>query len=403
MTARSTPPPPRTPELDGQAHAAAGFANTSVQGGGWRPDDGQELLLAATIGPEAQAAQAFAQWRRAYDIWKFDAGTTRLLPLLVPRAHLFDDADPAWPMIRGLYRRAFVHGQLVARRAIDAMQRLAAAGIPTLALKGGALLAYYDHNPALRPMNDFDALVPRAHAESAIRLLQANGWHNAWPRTERLPYAYHGTCFASFDGLNFDLHWQVLAAAGDSDDAALWDASVECDVPGGTTRAPCAADLLTIVCAHAAPWSPDSPVRWVADALRIIRGQSVAFDWVRVVERARKWRVTLPLHDTLGYLAQQWQVDVPSAVLEALAATPVHPVDRRVHAALARKPGLGDYLARPWWRYRLISYRLPTWRAVPGFLRYLKLTLGQTRIDQLPREILRRIVRFRRGRQVDPP
>ncbi|MEO6748047.1 MAG: hypothetical protein ABI294_00485, partial [Casimicrobiaceae bacterium] len=107
------------------------------------------------------------------------------------------------------------------------------------------------------------------------------------------------------------------------------------------------------------------------------------------------------MHDALDYLAQRWQVDVPTAALDALAAAPVHPVDRRVHAALAGPPGFSAYLARPWWRYRVISYRVPAWRAVPGFVRYLKLTLGQARVHQLPREILRRIGRFRRARQAD--
>ena len=369
-------------------------------GGGWRPDAGQELLLAAAVGPESGAASAFAQWRRTHDIDTSDAGSTRLLPMLVPRAHLFDARDLAWPVIRGCYRRAFVHGQLVSRRAIDAITRLVAARIPVLALKGGALLAYYDHNPALRPMNDFDALVPRASAEAAIRILLDAGWHCPWHDPASLPRAYHGACFTSVDGLDFDLHWQPLAAAGDSDDATIWDASVETSVPGGTVRAPCAADLLTIVCAHAAPWTPVSPVRWVADALKIVGSQGAQFDWSRVVSRAQAWRVTLPLHDTLDYLAQRWAVDVPASALRALADTPVHRIDRHAYVVLGRMPTILDYVRRPWQRYRVRTSGVPAWKSLPGFMRYLRVTLGLRRWRQLPHEIVERIVRFRRDRRL---
>jgi hypothetical protein len=368
-------------------------------GGGWRPDTGQELLLAATVGPEDSASAAFAEWRASHDIAALDDGSTRLLPLLVPRAHLFDADDPAWPVIRGCYRRAFVHGQLVARRAAEAMQRLADEGIPALALKGGALIGYYDGNPALRPMNDFDALVPRAQAERAIRILQANRWRATMPHAEALPAAYHSACFVSADDLDFDLHWQALASADDVEDTALWNASVPCVVPGQVTRAPCAADLLTIVCAHAAPWSPTPPLRWVADALRIVGENADTFDWPRVVDRAAAWHVTLQLHDTLGYLARRWQLRVPSAVLAALADAPVAGVDRKAYATLGRMPGMGGYLARPWRRYRMRTRGMPAWQALPGFLRYLEITLGQEHVHQLPLEVIARIGRFRRDRR----
>jgi len=368
-------------------------------GGGWRPSAAHELLLDATLGPEPRAAAAFARWRAMHSLDSLDPGSTRLLPLLVPRAHLFDAHDLAWPVIRGCYRRAFVHGQLVSRRAIDAIARLSTAGIPVLALKGGALFAYYDHNPALRPMNDFDVLVPRAHAEAAIRILLAAGWSCPWPDPESLPEVYHGAGFESADGLDFDLHWQPLAAAGDSDDAAIWDASVETSVPGGTLRAPCAADLLTIVCAHASSWSPLPPVRWVADALKIVGREGAQFDWSRVVSRAQAWRVTLPLHDTLDYLAQRWAVDVPASALRALADTPAHRIDRHAYVVLGRMPTILDYILRPWERYRLRSFGVPAWKSLPGFMRYLRITLGLRGSRQLPREIVDRIVRFRRDRR----
>ena len=369
-------------------------------GGGWRPDAGQELLLAATVGPEAGAADAFAQWRRTHDIDTLDAGSTRLLPLLVPRRELLHAEDAPWPVIRGVYRRAFVHGQLVCRRAGEAVDRLADAGIPALALKGGALIGYYDGNPALRPMNDFDVLVPRQSANPAIDTLLRSGWRAQWPQPELLPEVYHGACFVSRDDLDLDLHWAALPADDGAHDAALWRDSVAASVPGVAARMPCAEDLLTIVCAHAAAWSPISPVRWVADAMRIVGRAGDDLDWSRVEQAARAWRVTLHLADTLGYLAERWNVGVPAATLATLRAAPVNGVDLRGYESAATMPGIAAYLMRPWRRYRIRARAVPAWRSLPGFIRYLQITMGQRHWHTLPGEIVVRIRRFRSGRRM---
>jgi hypothetical protein len=371
-----------------------------VRRAAWRPSAVEELLLEATVGPISGAAAAFAAWRSAQELDAIGEGSLRLLPLLVPRAGLLDAGDPAWPVIRGCYRRAFVRGQLLAHRAAEAMALWDAAGLPTLLLKGGALLSYYGGNAALRPMNDYDVLVPRRRASEAIRMLLDSGWTASLPHPEALPVAYHGACFRSHDGFDIDLHWQALPSADDGDESAVWKASEAYTLHAVATRTPCAADLLTIVCAHGTQWSPASGVRWVADALHILRGREAGFDWQRMLESGRRWHATLSLVDTLTYLAACWDVDVPASLLGELNRVPVTGVDRRAYRALSVKPGFGAYLLRPWRRYRLRSRRLTPWRALPGFLTYLRVTLGRSKVREVPMEVARRVLRFRRARRL---
>ena len=388
-------------------------------GGSWRPTATQELLLDATVGDSAEAANAWSRWRQAQDLATIDDGSARLLPLLVPRAALFPADDPAWPVIRGCYRRAYFHGQMLRVRAVEATALLTSAGIATLVLKGGALLRYYDFNPALRPMNDFDVLVPQERAVDAIRLLVAHGWTSAWPQPELLPDAYHSACFTSRDGLDFDLHWHVVPSNNDSAaEASAWAAGVRCDLSGAAApkhsggaaapnhssgaaiRALGPEDLLTVVCAHAAQWSPIASVRWVADSLAILRAEGSAFDWTRVVAQAARWHVVSHLTETLGYLKDRWRVDVPATVLKQLSSLPVPMVDRRAYAVLGRMPNTADYLARPWHRYRLRSRETVAVAALPGFVRYLKITLGRSNVRDLPMEIVARFRKWRRDRAV---
>lgn len=367
----------------------------------WQPDGVQALLLEACLGPRDGAAEAFALWRRALDLAQIDSGSQRLLPLLVPRSDLFDPDDAAWPIIRGVYRRAFVHNRLLSHRGGALIASLSARGIPAMVLKGAALIAYYAGSPALRPMNDFDLLVPRERARDAIAVLTASGWRSDWPREASLPEVYHSAAFRPADGpgLDLDLHWSVLQTDGGMHDRALWGAAVPCALAGVDASAPCAEDLLVIVCAHATAWMPMPPIRWVADALRIVEARSGAFDWDRVVLAARAWHATLQLADTLAYLRTRWRVEVPAATLGALRSVPVDRIDRRAYRGLASEPRTGAYLLRPWWRYRLRSRAVPAWRALPGFVRYLEITLGRPHWRALPAEILRRLLRYRKRRR----
>jgi hypothetical protein len=368
-----------------------------VSGASWHPTATQELLLDATVGDAAGAATAFARWRGAQDLALIDDGSARLLPLLVPRAHLFPADDPAWPVIRGCYRRAFFHGQLLRARAMEALDLLAGAGIAALTLKGGAMLRYYGSNPALRPMNDFDVLVPRELAVDAMRVLVDHGWRSALPQPELLPEAYHSAGFSSRDGLDIDLHWHVVPAQDEPSSLAdAWTAAVP---DGATSLALGAEDLLVVVCAHAAQWSPIASVRWVADALAILRAEGGAFEWARVGTLAAGWHVVPHLTDTLGYLRDRWRVDVPAPVFAQLASAEVSAAERRAYAVLGRMPGAADYLARPWHRYRLRTRATNAIAALPGFVRYLQVTLGQPRARGIPGEILWRYMRWRRDRR----
>ena len=160
-----------------------------------------------------------------------------------------------------------------------------------------------------------------------------------------------------------------------------------------------AEDLLTVVCAHAALWSPIASVRWVADALAILRAEGRAFDWPRVAAQAARWNVVPHLVDTLHYLRDRWGVDVPATVFAQLTSVPVTAMDRRAYAVLGRMPGPADYLARPWHRYRLRCRDTSAIAAIPGFIRYLQITLGQPRARDLPLEILARFRRWRKDRK----
>lgn len=368
-------------------------------GGAWRPTASQEDLLDVAVGPEAGVAAAWQRWLGASALETLDAGSARLLPLLMPRLHLLPGDDPARGRIAGAYRRAFYHASLLRARAARALAALHAVHVPTLVLKGGALGPLHYGDPALRQMNDFDALVPTADAAVALRALLREGWQPSQPAPAALISAYHGTGLRSADGFDFDLHWNLLDEAPESDaDAPAWDAALPFDVMGVATQRLCASDLLVVVCAHGTHWSARSPVIWVADALAVLRTEGSRVDWARVAMMAQRWHVAMHLSETLDYLARRWAAPIPAATMAALRGVRTTRADRRAYALLTRMPSALDYLRRPWVRYRLRTRHRSAIAAIPGFFAYLRVTLGLSTNRALPREILTRFRSWRRDR-----
>src|SRR5690349_14524715 len=98
---------------------------------GNKPMPEQLLVLHAALDPAPDALRAWQQWRRAVDFDDVDHGSTRLLPLvyrnLGPDSF---DAEVAG-RLKGLYRRAWSHSQLIFKRAAGAIALLEGAGIET--------------------------------------------------------------------------------------------------------------------------------------------------------------------------------------------------------------------------------------------------------------------------------
>jgi hypothetical protein len=368
-------------------------------GGGWQPTPAQEDLLEVAIGSEAGAPAAWRSWRARLGPLgpeAVDNGSARILPLLKPRLALLPPEDPMLPLIVGCHRRSLYHGRMLRARAATLLALLARAGIATMVSKGGVLGSAYYGDLGLRPMNDFDVLVPRGHAIAAIRLLLDAGWASTQPMAEMLPDAYHSACFQSPDRLDFDLHWHLLPEACFPDaDAPAWRAAEPYLVDGVATQVPCATDLLVIVCAHAAHWAPAAPARWVADALMILRRAPERIDWARVAMLAQHWHVVPHLSDTLSYLAQRWDARIPAPLLSELQHASVGRIDRRAYALLGRMPGRLTYLGRPWFRYRLRTRDRSALASLSGFIEYLKITLGLASGRALIGEIFRRYRRWR--------
>lgn len=364
---------------------------------GNRPTPEQLLVLHAALDERDAAHAAWERWRERVEFDDVDHGSTRLLPL-VYRNLGPDDLDPEVAgRLKGLYRRAWSHNQLIFRRAAEAIAVLEPAGIRTLVTKGAslALLSYGD--VGVRPMDDVDVLVPIERTADAIEALRAAGWSPDHDDPASWTEVHHSLGFAGPSGGNVDLHWFALWQP--ADDGELWGASLPLELADAATRAPCAADQLLLACVHGTPWSPLPPFRWIADAVTVVRAAGEDLDWERLAAEAERRRLTVAAAAALAYLAEEFSVAVPAATLERLRASPASRHERAAFRAACRPDSPLRTGRMAWDRYRRLR-DLDTGAPKPvGFPQFARRFWGLGSVWELPGHAVRAFSR-RRERDV---
>src|ERR1700676_5146884 len=127
------------------------------------PTDDQALLLQACFALPERALVAWQAWRTRFEVDHVDAASRRLLPLLAASLRKAGVETTALAPDAEAQRQGWIRYQALAGKSARAIEALAAAGVPTMMLKGATLAASHYDDPALRPMGDVDMLVRRAN------------------------------------------------------------------------------------------------------------------------------------------------------------------------------------------------------------------------------------------------
>jgi hypothetical protein len=254
--------------------------------------DEHKLLLRAVLLRGDAAIEAFAQWRSFVNVETVDEPSQRLLPLLARRLPDIAPDDPVRRLVQGIYRYAWARNHRLWRAALPVLGALRARRIPTLLLKGAAILHAYSNDWGARPMYDVDVLVPAACAMDAVDALATNGWEPeqdqsaAWVRWRALPN-HHSWGFTMGDG-RVDLHWHVLPdSIGAHADEMFWANARTILVDGRDERILDPGDLLVHVLVHGTTATNRPPLQWIADSVMLMRAASDAEMYHRFATRVR--------------------------------------------------------------------------------------------------------------------
>ncbi len=330
-----------------------------------RPSAQQELCLQAALLPDEAGHAAWRQIRTSIAVEAMDAASQSLLPLIYRNLTHIGVRDERIDALKERYLLTWTENQRFYHTILPLLQGLQQADIDAVVLKGLALIARFYRDPGLRPMADVDLLVRESDVERASELAVSLGWHPRHRPTAAFRRVKHAGPFDHPTGVTCDLHWRVFAEADGGADDDLWAATEAAEFQGTRLRVLSPADQLLHVCTHAARWSEVPPIRWVADAVLILRDGPI--DWQRFMAHAAQRRFVLRMRRMLGYLQQALGVDIPASVVAELGRQPVSMLERVEHRVQNREHRLLGELP---------TYVLNCWRgethpllAFPGYLR----------------------------------
>jgi len=349
----------------------------------------QELLLRAALLQGKNSIEAWERWKSSVDIEHLDVGSHRLLPHLYRNLQTQDVKDSLMGRFKGMYRRTWYDNQLLFHHVSALLGSFRDAGIETIVLKGAALALLHYKDCGLRPMNDFDVMVRVEQTPAAIVLMKKLGWFPMPRSPEGLTESYlsivnsHG--FVHSAGRECDLHWHLFPECCQVDaDDDFWEQSVPFQVHDVATRSLAPTDQLLHVCVHGAEWNPIPPLRWVADAMMIMKTSLI--DWDRLIAQARKRRLILPLRDTLDYLHNRLAATVPPEILQSLHNIPASRLELAEYKYKTEnyEPKPLGYLPVLWFRYLRLEGSDRSRHKLFGFVKYLQRFWGADHIRQLP-------------------
>jgi hypothetical protein len=284
------------------------------------PDAADVVLLRALTHADETVARA--AWMSMRATWNYDSPTSdqyRLFPLLAERVARLDPAHPQLAMLQGIRRQSTIRTLTMLAQLEVVLGELEADGFDAVVLKGPALaLSVYDH-VGQRPTGDLDILVDPDRFDAAAHCLEARGW----TRESLDVPGNHAVAFKRGE-VSLDLHrqhWRELRVAGAplSGWRNLEVVDARRTLPTG--RRPKilgTTDALIHTISHGTENRLPINIRWVADAVRLIRTGPV--NWSRLIERSRAYEIAPLMHEALRFLVEVSGVEVPDTVLRELAA-----------------------------------------------------------------------------------
>ena len=345
----------------------------SPLGGCW-PNPEQELLLQAALFQGERSIRAWNLWKKSTDIETktLDLSSFRLLPLVY--RNLCDQglSDPLMEKLKGIYRLHWYKNQRLFHNTTPVLKSFHAAGIKTMILKGAALSLKYYRDYGVRAMGDFDALVPTRQSLEAVALLRSLGWSSKWDLPEEYRFLRHSQPFRGNGDCELDFHWHILSGnpANDADDD-FWEGAREVKIQDVSTQTLNPADQLLHVCVHGAVWDAVPHVRWVADAMVILKVAQSEIDWSRLLVQAQKCRVAMPLRETFAYLRDKFDAPISTEILRGLQNTPVSKSECQVYRYSTSPPTFFSVLVKYWLINSRLTGEVGFWKKLMQFSKNL--------------------------------
>lgn len=363
------------------------------------PSPGQEALLLACLCPAEQFTHYWRIWRDSEDIEHLDESSNRLLPLLFRQAEDNGLVDPEIGRLRGIYRYHWCRNQLMLAELRRIISELNSRSIEVILLKGSAMIQRYYKDPALRPMSDLDIMVRPAQFEDTSRILCELGYEQRFSidfkkiHSERLTHAIEFARSVQGQKWEIDLHWTPLhRATWPGAEECFWEHSEPLEIKGLPCRTFDPTHQLLHVCLHGALWNALPPMRWVTDAMWILREDHI--DWHRLLEHARTLNGLQLLKNSLNYIHKNFNATIPEPIMKQLnELTPsrFESLEFSLQTSSSSVMRIDELLILGWMNHSRAFRGMPWWKLAVSFPSYLKIACKLAHWREVPGYVIRRM------------
>jgi glycosyltransferase involved in cell wall biosynthesis len=270
-------------------------------------------ILVASLADGDRARTAYEYWREHTTWEEIPVQWQRLLPLLHRNLTRAGVKDHFLERIKGVRRFMWARNLRLIALAKRVHHAFSEAQIPGLFLKGASLVASRYVDRSIRPMDDIDILVPPDRVADAIHLLAELGFEPKLIRPASLlnrvlpDRDLSGWAFVNSAGDEVDIHWNAMHLdRRDGSDREAWLRARTAEFEGASIRVLDPAHQVLHICAHGVRDPDQGAIRWIADAVLVIRCAN-DIDWELIVERARVHRLSAVMAralDLLGVLVE---------------------------------------------------------------------------------------------------
>jgi hypothetical protein len=206
---------------------------------------------------------------------------------------------------------------------------------------------------------------------------------------------WHATDLVRSEDERIDLHWSATTVLGD--DRAIWTDARPGTLLEHSVLIPSPTFQLLTTCVYGIGSDP-TPMRWLADALLILRNVD-EIDWEALADEARARRVAVALREALQALHEQFDAPVPAAVLQRLGGR--YAIGERLANRVTRAGGRGAVYIGEFDRYRRLRAIDDPDRA-PNFVGHCARRWGFDSTASLARAVLPRLAQLARHGHADP-
>jgi hypothetical protein len=309
-------------------------------------------LLGAAIFPDGRAELSWKRWIEEIDFNELDPASYQLLPLVVRNEALRSLIHPSFEKAKGIYRRTWVENRLRWMNLLPVLSGLQREGVSQIViLKGMAMILAIYRDFGARVLGDLDILIPRNQLPQADSYLRRQGWQANVSRLNLLEAAHlnrwHALNFTLGTELHLDLHWSFIQEHCGAIDEKIFQSAQSLVCEGVSLCIPFETDLFFQACIHGLKKSPVPLIRWMVDAMTLLRRGNI--DWERVFTLARMARVSFPLSQGLQFLEREFEAPIPQAVLLELIRSPA----LRLEILESRFHTQGHREVAAWFRYCL--------------------------------------------------